>query len=508
MLFFAPALQFPFSMPPLPDLVDGLYAAIDAQEVEQIIYYANVLSNLYESNQLYISVDTAKLISAIVPCNVDICRALARLVKMLLLQEDFPVIWDRFGNELKLALQSNIEELCILAVDILFTSGFSKGHGSLIISKEKNIINPLLNIIAGENLAVAAKVSEGLKGLKSAEISALVPKLLELYAQSIKPQVPVVQFRFLELFLALSVINKDTINISELLDAFFSDIKALLNNHEDQLMLSNAIITVEKCIQCRSDFDLLQQGGIITELLRLLPQGTDDLHVSATHRVLDFVAHCAVIKVIDREFIESTNLVAHLRRCTNHSNELIVSSAIYAIGALAESTELLDTIAPLLPSIEEALIHGVGSVQMSALHSTGLMYRNDCSESQVRQTFLIRLNNRLNGKLFFWIFERCLSNFDEQKRAAYFALKGIMTSRTGLKLALDTSTITTDLINRESDVSLPGLTWKYSILEAVFTTDELCSILNQALREKIQTYLRQGVVFVPRSTQVAFESEQ
>lgn len=498
-------------MDPLPDLVNSLYAAIDAQQSEKIIYFANAIANMYEAScAVAMPIEISKLVSADIHTSAEVSNALTRVLRLALLHEDFPVIWSRFGKHLELALMSDIEALSALAVDVLFIAGFLKGHGAFIISLEQEIINPLLNILTGKNLAAAAKVSEGLKGLNSAEIAALGPKLLELYSRNVKPQDPVVQFRFLELFMGLSKSHTPEINVSDLFAAFITDIKALLCNSQDQLLQANAVLTVQNCMQCSADFSLLQQHGIIAILLSLFPRAEqhETFSASVACQVLDLFAHCAALNIINSEFLLSADITASLRHCVDSSDDLIIASAVYTIGALAQSVELVDTMRPLLPTIEDSLVHGVASVQISALHAIGLMYMNDCSENKTKQQFLMRLNTRLQGKLFHWLFERCLSNFDEQKRAAYFALKGVLTSSVGLILALDTSTIVSDLIKRESDTSLSGSNWKYSILEALYTTPSLHSILNQALQDQIRTYLGQGVVFVSRSAQVAFESEQ
>jgi hypothetical protein len=492
-------------MSQLPDLIAHLYSFIDSAEAEQVAYYAHYLANYVPIEQLRSSLNVSKLLSGMHIENMDATRALSKLLLLLLAAEDFPVIYERFSKELVWALESTNVELNRLAIDIIVQCGLLKGHGRFILIELKDFATKLLQLLRAQNTTVSFSLFEGLEAIDSETRALLVPKLQEIYTSS---NDPVIQFRLLELFMSLGAKEE---GCTALLNDFVKASIAMIANDNDQLIQANAILTVEQCISSARDFNLFCNFGLITVLLEKLPATSEAPipSLSAVSRILDVLTHCVKAKAFDAAFFEENHLTSKLRICLDMSNELINSSAIYLCACLASQTQFSSLIRTLLPFIEEGLFHGVSSVQLAALNGLGVIFEGDLesAEGSLKFEFLGRLQARTGGSLFGWLEERCKSQFVEQQHGAYFALRGILSSTLGLKIALDTSTILAQLLNRESDASLEGLKYKFGILEAIYTTPELCGLLNAPLAEQLRVYLGRGVVFVPRTTRVAFEAQ-
>lgn len=63
------------------------------------------------------------------------------------------------------------------------------------------------------------------------------------------------------------------------------------------------------------------------------------------------------------------------------------------------------------------------------------------------------------------------------------------------------------LLDRSADASPVGLKWKYGILESLHRSASFTAIFSEEQQLKVVQYLRVGVIFVPRQTQVAYEHQ-
>ncbi len=470
------------------EVINQLLQNISELNAEEATYWCRILLNRAgrDGDELK-GIPIDQLIKGFGLGEDDLSVLLAELVMIIVKDEDFPVLLERFGAALEEGLKadSSFPILQTLCLEIVMKIGLVNGH-----NVPESLKIACLKCLFSDNPRLSAKVIELLRGVKTEFIENL------LLAFS-RPNDPVSQFRFME---ALQAVGQGS-ESQKLLQFFLHELKSLLSSSADPLLLANALHTVSDCVQSREAFVVMQQNGII-ELLDGLLSAPNGGMVS---RIVDFFGQCAFNDCLSTE--EAVYLASKLRGLLENEDTNVKSSVIFTLCAFASKDTLFDTVSSTMPEVFSGLVHGHSSTQLAALHGLGLVFKQD-ELTPAKSSLLLQLNSYTSEPIYTWLTKRALSNFDEQKGAAYFCLQGLLSSFQGVKLALDTSSIMADLLNRDLDDSALGSKWKYGILEMVAKKTHLFELLNAPLREQVLRYLGQGVIFKAVSTRVAFEASQ
>ena len=311
----------------------------------------------------------------------------------------------------------------------------------------------------------------------------------------------VIRFRFLELFFGLSN-NVDNYDI--LFENFKHDIKTIISNCNDPLFAVNGLQTIQDCIQGKDQFDLLASEGIIDLLISLL-RAYYSTSSNVLSKVLEVFTACALNDCFENEFIESNGLdriVLDIQE--NCSNESVCESAIFCAAAFASVSK---SSISLLNNFGEILKHGNSANQLAALNGLGIYFTSKCPTNSLKHELLVNLFNCFNSNFFDWLDKLCNSAFDEQKAAAYTALKSIVSIKENVKFVLDNSTLIANLLNRERDETRFGLQLKYGIIEDIYKNPELQSGFNEPLKDEFKKYLMQGIFYLSKAPRVAFTNQ-
>lgn len=466
-------------------IVNNLIQALEEFNIEESIYWAHLLARLSpEERQLNLTL-LNQFFKGFYLKSEELSRIISNLIWDTLKNEDFPVIYEKFRNELLTGLQCFDDEIIVkLCLRIIFQLG--KGH-----EIDEELLKKSLNLLLIENYSISSYLIEALP-LDNQKIS---DELIKLYLRSNITD-SIIKFRFIEV-LSKSVTAPSLSNINELKETFFKEIKMVISSpYEDVLMTANVIQIIQDCVDRRDQFDRFLSEGIISLLLNLI----DSDNSAISSKVLDFLANCAIKKCFDHEFVESNGLDRNVSQiCEETSNESEKVSAVFCLMAIATLSRNSQNI--LESFYENFVLHAISSVQLSALNGIGIYFR--CSDSGASYSFLLHLYSK---KFFEWLIEKINSTFDEEKSSAYFTLKSMLSTKENLKFVLDNTTIFSILLQRNLDSSQVGLKWKFGILEQVHGNRELFDCLNDPLKEQVTKYLGQGVTFVPKMTRVAFES--
>ena len=472
----------------MDNLENNLIQSIQDSNLEESIYWAHLLKqaiDLSSDSTAQLTASTAASLSidqlflGFGFGNDELSSLLCNLIWNSLKNEDYPVIIQKYRQELIEGLRpdhldENVQKLCLR---IVFELGIEIDHEilgnclQLLITSNYKVSSYLISLLTKREIPLDHLISN---------------QIIELYSKSRGDSV--IQFRFFELFQKLNLQNSN-----EIRRTFFSDIKSiLLDNSDDYLLIANGLQIISDCVCGRDQFLIFQIEGIIEIILNLV----DSSNYFISSKSIDILANFALLNCFDFEFIDGLDRKLLLLQ---HPLE----SSLFCLAAFA-------TISPnpqyLLKPFPENLVHGTTSIQLAAIHGLGIYFKSTQANEDEKLSILSQIISNIPN-LFDWILEKVKSTFDEQKSAAYFLLKSILSSEICFKHVLNTTTrIFSTLLDRNSDDSMIGLKWKYGILEQVHSDPILFSSLNDPLKAQVNKYLGQGVTFVPKSTQVAFES--
>lgn len=455
--------------------------AITEFNADEALYWCKILLNRMERER-GIQVPIDQIITGFALGDEDLAKALGEVLILTVSREDFSVLVERYGSALLEGLQSSgmpvLQSICIR---IVLEMGLASGQ-----TVPEKLLLAALKGLNSEHGSVSGAVIEALKKLENKlTIESLLLSLP-------RPTESVAQFRFLE---ALMIVGQSG-ESHAILKTFIDELKMLLSIPDDTLLVANGLHTASECVRGRQQYLLLKENGIIDIIASFC---TVEGGVIAA-RSVDFFVQCVLNGSFEAE--DAQDLASHLRSSLQTENLDYKSSVIFAICALASKNEFFDYAASMLPSVQHALVYEHSSVQIAALHGLGIVFKE---MSPSKSSVLVAVNSSLSEPLFSWLHNRALSNFEEQKNAAYYALNGLISSPEGLKLALDTSSLLAELLNRDRDESLLGSKWKYGILETIAKRPDLFCLLNEPLKAQVLRYLGQGVVFKAMTNRVAFE---
>ena len=469
------------------EVINQLLQCIAELNAEEAAYWCRVLLNRAGRDGAELkSLPIDQLVAGFGLGEEELSGLLAEVIMIVVKDEDFPVLLERFGAALEEGL--NAESLPILqtlCLEIVMNIGLASEHD---VPESLKVAS--LKCLFSENASLSAKVIELLKHVK--------PDFIENLLLSMpRPEDPVAQFRFMEALLAVGQGGES----QKLLQSFLNELKSLLSESSDPLLLANALHTIADCVQGREAFLIMQQNGIIERLDALLSAPNTGM----VSRIIDFFGQCALNDCLSAE--EAAYLAQKLKHLLESEDANVKSSVTFTVCAFAAKDSLFPTVSLLMPEVFSGLVHGHTSIQLAALHGLGVIFKQE-SLSEAKASLLHQLNSFLSESIFSWLHKRALSNFDEQKSAAYFCIQGMLSSIEGLQAAVNTSSIMADLLNREFDDSMLGSKWKYGILEMIAKKRQLFVLLNEPLQRQVMRYLGQGVVFKAVSTRVAFEPVQ
>ena len=266
---------------------------------------------------------------------------------------------------------------------------------------------------------------------------------------------------------------------------------------DDLLLTANVLQTIQDCIDRREQFELFNSEGIIDLIIRIIACNEySDIIISKS---LDVLANCAINQCFDTEFIHPKGLNRLV-----YNMEPATSSSVFCSCSIASlCPNDYEIISNLLRGF---FSNGTSSIQLAALHGLAIYFESNLLNVDIKVSMLSNLHSY--GFINSWLPERLNSSFDEQKNSSYFALKSIISSsQESFKFILNNSNLFANLLERSQDQSLLGLKWKYGIIEDIRINPELFDCLNEPLKEKVIKYLRNGVTFIPKTLQVAYEGQ-
>lgn len=463
----------------MDELVNSLIEAIDNFNSEEAVYWSHLIKQKGTATAHSQNIFSFPLITSIFKGfqlgNQELSSILSQLIWESLKEEDFPIIIQNYKNELMEGLkQVADEDVSKLCLRIIFDLGIGKGH-----QIDDEVLKVSLKLMNDGKYSVSSFLTEQLIKHSKDLSERARSLLLEMYSASDSND-SVVKFRYLELFQKTK---------SEI---FYMEIKTILSKPEDDLLLTaNVLQIIQDCIVRREQFEIFNNEGIIELIIKTLY-----LHQNIVSKSLDVLANCALNHCFDSEFIQSTGLNRIV-----YQIEPVTSSSVFCSCAIAALSP--DDSGIISDLLKEFLFHGTSPIQLAALHGLGIYFKSTEISSETKVSLLSNLNI-LNS----WFIERLSSTFDEQKSASYFALKSIISSsKESFKFLLNLSNIFGNLLERSLDQSLLGLQWKYGIIEDVRISSDLFDCLNDPLKEKVVNYLRLGILFIPKTTQVAYEGQ-
>ena len=480
-------------------IVNNLIESITDFNAEESIYWAHLLKQ--ENNQNQSPSLLNELFKGFKLGNEELSFLLSNLIWDIIKNEDFPVIYEKYQQELHEGLKSSSfdENVLKLCLRIIFELGIQKGH-----EIDENLIKNSLLILLSSNYSISSYLIHQILSTTCDKNEKISEEIKNLYSK-LSTNDSVIKFRFFELFSKSKLVDK----------TFFNEIKTIISSpNDDPLMAVNFIQIIQDCINRREQFELFLQEGIINLLLNLI----DNQNSIISCKVMDLLANCAILKCFNYEFIELNALDRNILMICEE-DEIKRVSGVFCLAALAKISRNPQNI---LSSFDNFLFHEISSVQLSALNGIGIYFDSGrCSDNNsdsdndndndtvntdnYKYEFLLHLNSQ---KFFNWLIEKINSTFIEEKSSAYFALKSILSIKENLKFLLDNSTIFSIILQRNLDDSPIGLKWKYGILEQIYGKQELFDCLNDPLKEQVKKYLGQGVTFIPKSSRVAFEAAE
>ena len=455
--------------------MNNLIESIDNFNAEEAIYWAHLIKQQKKST----SCPLTSIFKGFRLTNQELSAILTELIWETLKNEDFPIVIINYKAELTEGLKVNDENVNKLCLRIIFDLGIGKGH-----EIDEEMLKNVLNLMNSNNYSVSSYLAHLI--IKFNDYSNYSKYLLEMYYNT-KSDDSIIKFRYLELFQKLNISNP------QLFNTFFEEIKGILLKPENDLLFTaNVLQIIQDCIDRKEQFELFLNEGIIDDIIRLITNNNSDVLVSKS---LDIIANCAINQCFDSEFINSKGL----------------NRIIYNIEPATESSVFCScSIASLCPNDNETIsnlfhtsfMNGNSEIQLAALHGLGIYFKSTSSLNHL--ALLTNLNSY--GWFNSWLPERLSSTFDEQKSASYYALKSIITSSPdSFKFILSNSNLFANLLDRSLDSSLLGLKWKYGIIEDIKVNSDLFGCLNDPLKEMVVNYLRNGVTFIPKASQVAYE---
>lgn len=481
----------------MESLSNNLLQAIKEPNESEAIYWARYLKNhLLQQHSIKDSNFALPLTEIFegfaISTGPELSALLASIAWESIKHEDFPVIMQIYTNEIVNGLDysqmdSEVVKLCL---KVVFELGFQNGHFTITNNQcTTNLPSLALKPLLAPNYAISSCIVEHLKALPTEILKVhFIAPLLELYSQSRSDAV--VQFRFLELF---HLIKHDQ---EEIMFTFFNDLKTIISSTNDALLSISGLQTILDCIKSKAEFDLFCKYDLINLLINhLSSSSSSNLH---KNKIMDIFSETALLKCFDSSFIEGSGIDRLVSQLLQEDN--CTASALYCACALASIRR-----GDLLSNFHNFLFHGnSSSIQHAALHGLGVYFSSSSSESDC--SLLLNQILAYDKNFFIWLEEKTRSTFEDQKSAAFFALKSILSVPNGLKLALNHSSLLGNLLQRDLDDSLIGLKWKFGILEQIANSSQLRACLSDAMLAQVNEYLRNGVVFSKMTTRVAFES--
>lgn len=473
----------------MDELINNLIDSINNDNVEEAIYWAHLLKQ-QKNNRKNIQSFSIVLISSIFKgfqLQVEeLSSILSHLIWEILEEEDFPIILENFESELiqglKLDYDENVKKLCI---KIVFDLGLAKGHSIPI-----EVLDLIFHLINCSNYSVSSFVIDKIIKQQN-NLSSLTESLTKSYNNIGDDSV--IQFRYLELFQKLSLKSD---NSPLLYEKFFIEIKNIFEKN-DLVLSANVLQIIQDCIDTKDQFDIFLSEGIIDIIIGFIK--TMDPSNILVSKSLDILADCSINSCFDSGFIDEKGLNRIV-----YNIEPITSSSVFCSCSLAAScpsdAEIISNL------MESYLKYGSSSVQLAALHGLGIYFKSRIISSESKVSVLFKLSSF--NFLTSWLPEKMNSTFDEQKLAAYFALKEIITSASEcFKFVLNHSNIFANILERSLDTTQLGLKWKYGIIEDIRISEDLFNCLNDPLKEIVVNYLKKGINFIPKTPQVSFEGQ-
>lgn len=488
-------------------ILNNLIVAIEEFNVEESIYWAHLLKQQeghFSFNNLTI---LNELFKGFKLGNEELSLILTNLIWGILKNEDFPVIHEKYRNELFEGITRTKDEPVLkLCLRIIFELGIKNGH-----EIDEKLIKESLKLLLSTNYTISSYLIELLTNTVKYENSLMSRELLSLYS-NISINDSVIKFRFIELFSRSGGSGSGGSLNSSLSQTFFHEIKLIISSpNEDPLMTVNVIQIIQDCINRREQFRIFLIEGIFDLLLKLIENDNENENSIISCKILDLLGNCAILKCFDYEFIELNSLDRRILSICEE-DEIKRVSGVFCLATFAILSRNPKN---LLLNFDNFLFHEISSVQLSALNGIGIYFESNTEglgegslSNEISSNFKFEFLLYLNSKGFFnWLIQKINSTFIEEKSSAYFTLKSILSIEENLKFTLDNCTIFSILLQRNLDDSPIGLKWKYGILEQIYLNSNLFNCLNDPLKEQVKKYLGQGVTFVPKSSRVAFEAE-
>ena len=468
--------------PVMEELVNNLIDSIDNFNVEEAIYWAHLIKQKIRSSESFSSCPLSSIFKGFQLGNHELSSILADLIWETLKDEDFPIIIQNYKSEIIEGLSLNDETINKLCIRIIFDLGIGKGHE--IVGE---MLKDTLKLLNSSKYSVSSYLIDQLIKYNQ---SSYCEFLLELYSK-LPSDDSIMKFRYLELFQKLNMRN------AQLYDTFFTEIKSILVKPEDDLLFTaNVLQIIQDCIDRREQFEIFNSEGIIDDIIRIITNNSNnDILISKS---LDIIANCAINGCFDSEFIYSKGLNRII-----YDIEPVNASSVFCSCSIASLCP--NDIEMISNLFHNFFINGTSSIQLAALHGLGIYFK---SNSTIINHVSLLSNLSSYGWFKSWLPERLNSSFDEQKTASYFALKSIISSSSdSFKFILNNTNLFANLLERSLDSSLLGLKWKYGIIEDIRIDQNLFDCLNVPLKEMVVNYLRNGVTFIPKTSQVAYEGQ-
>ncbi|KAF7725811.1 hypothetical protein EC973_009234 [Apophysomyces ossiformis] len=289
---------------------------------------------------------------------------------------------------------------------------------------------------------------------------------------------------------------------------------ALLNEltSEDLLLKLNAIETLSEIAATANGVIFLEKANLLKELALVLDrEDEDDVAVVLTKcAVLKFFGKLGEDKDVNFESIEaSCHLLVRLQHCLDSANKEILVTSIASIGLIGSHANGLRLIhgSPLknlLPGLYRSATSDVKCVVLQSLSK--LIAVRDQADTAVDQ-MTRDIYQELDGRpTTLQSLTRTAKDPSEETRTAAFALmQAIATHIWGCQDMAQSDELINYLLDRTTEHTLQGQTWKYAIVETITTAPNAQQVLGNNYH-RFLLYVRQGPYYRVAETTAATEN--
>ncbi|RUS22893.1 hypothetical protein BC937DRAFT_95323, partial [Endogone sp. FLAS-F59071] len=325
----------------------------------------------------------------------------------------------------------------------------------------------------------------------------------------------IVKFRVYELAARIAGSSLEAFDKSEdmgLLDGVVGEVKS-----NDLLVKLNAVEMISQLATTQSGYDFLEKSGVVDELADVLRgEHSPDVTVTLVKcAALKFFGNLSGVQDVDFAAVQEKHAIfkqigQHLDS-RNLEAKVTTLAVIGLIGSTPRGLRLLHE-QPARPRLLDDFVDSyrsaAGNVKIAALQALSNLLRVGESITPDVSTMTESLYRELPGNptTIDSLIVYARSPVEDLRVAVFSVFQAIAERSWGRKELSGSKNFIDYILNRTTETTHGGKTWKFSIIQTLVTADDAEQTIDRPTLDRLTRYVQQGPFFVYTEAAVAMES--